>query len=79
MEIYELQSLLRVVSTSELAPDWLQKSEQPIRIQVSKLTQLLTMTKTQKFPFQVLDDVSQTDSMEDDQDDEDDDESVEEE
>ena len=31
-------------STSKLAPDWLHKSEQPIRSQVSKLTQLWTMT-----------------------------------
>ena len=32
------------------APDWLHKSEQPIRSQVSKLAQLLTMTTTHKFP-----------------------------
>ena len=49
METYELQSLSRVVSTSKLAPDWLLKSEQPIRSQDSKLTQLLTMTQTHKF------------------------------
>ena len=42
MEIYELYSLSRVVSTSKLTPDWLRKSEQPIRSQGSKLTQLLT-------------------------------------
>ena len=42
MEIYGLRSLSRVVSTSNLAPDWLHKSGQPIRSQVSKLTQLLT-------------------------------------
>ena len=42
MEIYELFSLSRVGPTSKLAPDWLHKSEQPIRSQVSKLTQLLT-------------------------------------
>ena len=40
----------RVGSTSKLAPDWLHKSEQPIRSLVSKLTQLLTMTTTHKFP-----------------------------
>ena len=38
MEIYEFQSLLRVVSTSKLAPDQLHKSEQPNRSKVSKLT-----------------------------------------
>ena len=48
-------SLSRVVSTSMLAPDWLHKSEQPIR---SKLTKLLTMTQTQKFPLQPLPDGS---------------------
>ena len=52
MEIYELKSLSRVGSTSMLAPDWLQKSEQPIRSQVSKLSQLLTMSTTIKFPLQ---------------------------
>ena len=52
MEIYECQSLSRVVSTSKLAPDWLHESEQPIRSQVSNLTQLLTMTTTRKFPLQ---------------------------
>ena len=36
------------------SPDWLHKSEQPIRSQISKLTQLLTMTTTQKFPPLVL-------------------------
>ena len=38
-----------------LAPDWLYKSEKPIRSQVSLLTKLLTLTKTQKFPSQVGD------------------------
>ena len=47
--------LSRVGSTSKLAPDWLHKSEQLIRSQDSKLTKLLTLTKTQKFPLQVLD------------------------
>ena len=42
----------RAVSKSRLAPDWLHKSEQPVRSQVSKLTQLLTMTTTHKFPLQ---------------------------
>ena len=42
MEIYELKSLSKVVSTSQLASDWLHKSEKPIRSQVSKLTQLLS-------------------------------------
>ena len=37
-------------STSQLASDWLHNSEQPIRSQASKLTQLLTMTTTRKFP-----------------------------
>ena len=41
----------RAVSTSKLAPDWLHKSEQPIRSQVSKLTLLLTMITTNKFPL----------------------------
>ena len=50
-EIYELQSLSRVVSTIKLAPDWLHKSEQPIRSQANMLTQLLTTT--QKFPLQM--------------------------
>ena len=36
----------------KLAPDWLHRSEQPIRSQASKLTQLLTMTTTHKFPLQ---------------------------
>ena len=40
------------MSKSKLAPDWLHKSEQPIRSQESKLTKLLTMTKTHKFPVQ---------------------------
>ena len=40
------------MSTSKLAPDWLHMSEQPIRSQVSKLTKLLTMTATKKFPLQ---------------------------
>ena len=52
MEIYESWSLSRVVSTSKLAPDWLPKSEQPIRSQVSKLSKLLTMTATHKIPSQ---------------------------
>ena len=52
MEIYESKSLSRVVSKSKLAPDWLRKSEQPIRNQDRKLTQLLTMTTTHKFPLQ---------------------------
>ena len=42
----------RVVSTNKLAPDWLHKSEQPIRSQESKLTQLLTMKTIHKFPPQ---------------------------
>ena len=54
MEIYELQSLSTVGSTRKLAPDWLHKSEQPIRSQVSKLTQLLTLTATYKFSLQVV-------------------------
>ena len=33
-------AMARVSSTSKLAPDWLQKREQPIRSQVSRLTQL---------------------------------------
>ena len=37
-----------------LAPDWLHESEQPIRSQNSKLTQLLTMTATHKFPLQLV-------------------------
>ena len=41
-----------VVSTSKLAPDLLLKSQQPIRSQISKLTQLLTVTTTHKFPLQ---------------------------
>ena len=42
------------MSTSKLAPDWLHNiSEQPFRSLVSKLTQLLTMTTTHKFPPQV--------------------------
>ena len=52
MGIYELYSLSRVVSTSKPGPDWLNKSEQPIRSQVNKLTQLLTMTTTHKFLLQ---------------------------
>ena len=47
-ETYALESL----STSKLAPNWLYKSVQPIRGQISKLTQLLTLTRTQKFPPQ---------------------------
>ena len=35
---------------SNLAPDWLIKSEQPIRSRLCLLTQLLTMTTAQKFP-----------------------------
>ena len=45
------------MSTDKLAPDWLCKSEQPIRSQVSKLTQLLTMTTTHKFPTQSVSDM----------------------
>ena len=52
VETYEFKSWSRVVSTSKLAPDWLPKSEQPIKSQLSKLTQLLTMTTTHKFPPQ---------------------------
>ena len=37
---------------SWLASDWLNKSEQPIRIQVGKLTKLLIMIITSKFLFQ---------------------------
>ena len=44
----------RVRSTNKLALDWLYKSEQPIRSQVSKLTQLLTLTTTQKFSLQAV-------------------------
>ena len=33
-----------------MAPNWLHKSEQPIRSRVSKLTQVLTITTTHKFP-----------------------------
>ena len=44
--------MLRVVSTSRLAPDCLHKSEQPIRSQISKLTQVLTLTSTHKYPRQ---------------------------
>ena len=54
-ETFELQSLSRGVSTRKLAPDWLHRSEQPIRSQVTKLTQLLTVTTTHKFPVQDLD------------------------
>ena len=36
-----------------MAPDWFIVSRQPIRSQVSSLTQLLTLTTTQKFPPQV--------------------------
>ena len=36
-----------------LAPDWLPKSEQPIRSQVIKLAQFFTMTTSQKFPLQM--------------------------
>ena len=36
----------------ELAPHWLHKSEQLIRSQVIKLTQLLTVTTTHTFPLQ---------------------------
>ena len=41
MEIYELKSLSRVVSTSKLAPDWLHNSEKPMKRQVRKLTPTL--------------------------------------
>ena len=47
-----MKSLSIVVSTSKLAPDWLHKSEQPIRSQVSKLTYFFTTTTTHKFPLQ---------------------------
>ena len=40
------------VKKHAVAPDWLNKSEQPIRSQISKLTELLTMTRTHKFPLQ---------------------------
>ena len=53
MEIYELLSLSTVGSTSKLASDWLHKSEQSLRGQVSTLIHLLTMTTTHKFPPQV--------------------------
>ena len=46
------ESLSRVVSTSKLALDWLPKSKQPIRSQFSKLTKLLIVTTTHKFPPQ---------------------------
>ena len=52
IEIYELQSLSRVVSTSILAPDWLHKSEQPKRSQAIVLIQLLTIPHIHKFPLQ---------------------------
>ena len=35
---------------ANLSPDWLPKNKGPIRSQVSSLTQLLTLTTTQKFP-----------------------------
>ena len=38
----------------QLTPDWLQQSRQPIRGEESSLTQLWTMTTTQKFPSQVF-------------------------
>ena len=44
------------MSRSKLAPDWLHEGEQPIESQVSKLTQLLTMTTSHKFPAQVDED-----------------------
>ena len=37
-----------------MAENWLHKSKQPIRSQVSKLTQLLTMATTHKFPYQLI-------------------------
>ena len=37
---------------ANLAPDWLPKNNEPIRSRVSFLTQLLTLTTTQKFPSQ---------------------------
>ena len=37
---------------ANLASDWLPGNKEPIRSQVSSLTQLLTLTKTQKFPPQ---------------------------
>ena len=36
---------------TDKAPDWLHRSEQPIRRQPYLLTELLTLTKTHKFPF----------------------------
>ena len=41
-----------LVQRANLAPDWFFIFRQPIRSQVSSLTQLLTLTKTQKFPPQ---------------------------
>ena len=35
---------------SKMAPDWLHTTEQPVRSQVSKLIQRLTMTTTHNFP-----------------------------
>ena len=54
METNELWSSSRVVLTSKVAPDWLHKSEQPIRSQVRKLTQTFDMTTTQEFPLQSM-------------------------
>ena len=56
----------RVVSTSRLAPDWLDESEQSIRSLVSKLTQLLIRTESHKFPPQhvnVTDDVGSLENL----------------
>ena len=47
----------RAVSTSKLAPDWLHKSEQPIRSQVGKLTHLMTIASIYTFPFQYAADI----------------------
>ena len=53
MEIYEFKSLSRVVSTGKLAPNWLHRSEQPIRSQVSKLTERLTWLQLKSFHFRL--------------------------
>ena len=39
---------------ANLTPDWLHKSERPIRSRLCSLTQLLTMTTAQKFPSRSL-------------------------
>ena len=38
---------------ANLDSDWLPENKEPIRSQVSFLTQLLTLTTTQKFPSQI--------------------------